>query len=181
MMTFRNAVRSAILIAGLASAGLATVTLVARQAVSKSTAQEALDKLKALEGDWIDADGIFGTKGAVAITYRVTAAGHTVVETFPIKTPYEMVTVYHLDGNSVVLTHHCSGGTQPRMRSTGLKDNTLSFDFDGGTNIDPARTSHMHSAKIEFISADEIRGTWTNWSNGKPDDHVASFRAIRKK
>lgn len=181
MMTFRNAVLSSLVIAGLALAGLATVTLAARQSATKSSAQQALDKLKALEGDWIDADGAFGPKGAVAITYRVTSGGKTVVETFPIKTPFEMTTVYHLDGHSVVLTHYCSGGTQPRMRSRGLEGNALSFDFDGGTNIDPATTSHMHAAKIEFVSADEIRGTWTNWSNGKPDDHVASFRAIRKK
>jgi hypothetical protein len=182
MKTFRTAIVSTLAIASLALAGLATATLAARQAATKSSAQEALDKLKTLEGDWIDVDGAFGTNGAVAITYRLTSGGHTVVETFVPKTPDEMVTVYHLDGDSLVLTHYCSGGTQPRMRSAGLKGNALTFDFDGGTNIDPAKTSHMHSAKIEFVSNDEIRGRWTSWSNGKPDEqHTASFRAIRKK
>jgi hypothetical protein len=79
-----------------------------------------------------------------------------------------------------VLTHYCSGGNQPRMRSKGLNGNTLAFAFDGGANIDPAKTSHMHSATIEFISADEVRATWHNWSNGKPDDHTAVFRIARK-
>lgn len=144
-------------------------------------AAQGLAKLKALEGEWMDVDGAFGTKGAVAIRYRVTSGGKAVIETFPVDTAFEMVTVYHLDGNDLVLTHYCSGGTQPRMRSKGLDGNTLAFDFDGGTNIDVAKTSHMHEARIEFISADEIRATWTNWSNGKPDDrHKASFRAVRK-
>ena len=127
-------------------------------------------------------DGVFGTKGAVAVTYKVTGCGTTVLETFPVKTPAEMVTVYHLVGNDLVLTHYCADGTQPRMRSTGLVGNTVAFDFAGGSNIEPAKTSHMHSAKIEFLSADEIRGTWVNWSNGKADaNHLAVFRIVRKK
>jgi hypothetical protein len=142
--------------------------------------KQALEKLKALEGEWIDVEGVFGTKGAVAVTYRVTSGGNAVVETFPVNTPNEMVTVYHLDGGNLVMTHFCSSGNQPRMRSSGLQGNMLSFDFDGGTNIDPATTSHMHSAKIEFVSSDEIRGTWQNWSMGKPD-HSATFRVVRRR
>jgi hypothetical protein len=149
-------------------------------AQAKSPAADGFAKLKALEGDWIDVDGVFGEKGRIAVTYRVSGAGHTVLETFPVGTPHEMVTVYHLDGAQLVLTHYCTSNTQPKMTSTGLIGNTLSFDFAGGANIDPATTSHMHSAKIEFISADEIRGTWVNHSGGK-SDHAASFRVVRKK
>lgn len=160
---------------------LPVVTQAQREGAA-TPAAEGLAKLKALEGEWIDVDGAFGRKGAVAITYRVTSGGKTVVETFPVNTPMEMVTVYHLDGDELVLTHYCSGGTQPRMRSKGLDGERLAFVFDGGTNIDVAKTSHMHAATIEFISPDEIRASWTNWANGQPDArHAASFRAIRKK
>jgi hypothetical protein len=154
--------------------------LLAPAAAQSLTAAEAFQKLKALEGEWVDADGAFGPKGAIAVTYRVTSGGHTVVETFPVNTPHEMVTAYHLDGPSLVLTHYCSGGNQPHMRATAFTSNTAAFEFDGGTNIDPGVTSHMHAVKIEFVSADEIRGTWTNWSGGKPDGHQASFRIVRK-
>jgi hypothetical protein len=150
------------------------------QAPAAAHGKQALEKLKALEGDWIDVEGVFAAKGAVAVTYRVTSGGNAVVETFPVNTPNEMVTVYHLDGGNLVMTHFCSSGNQPRMRSSGLQDNMLSFDFDGGTNIDPATTSHMHSAKIEFVSSDEIRGTWQNWSMGKPD-HSAKFHVVRRR
>ena len=176
MKTFRETV----LYAGAAMA-LVSALAFAQSASKASAAAEGLEKLKALQGEWIDADGTFGKKGAVAVTYRVTAGGKTVVETFPLNTPAEMVTVYHIDGNDLVLTHYCSGGNQPRMRSRGLNGNTLAFDFDGGDNIDPAQTSHMHSAQIEFVSADEIRATWNNWSHGKPDDHKATFRIVRKR
>jgi hypothetical protein len=91
-----------------------------------------------------------------------------------------MVTVYHMDGPALVLTHYCSSNTQPRMTSKGLQKNVLVFDYAGGANIDAARTSHMHSARIEFVSADEVKGTWQNWNDGKAD-HAATFRLVRKK
>ena len=158
--------------------GVGWMTPVSSQ--SKSAAEQGFERLKALEGSWIDVDGTFGSKGAVAVTYKVSSGGHSVVETFPVATPYEMVTVYHLDGHELVLTHYCTSNTQPRMKSPGLEGNVVSFTFAGGTNIDPGKTSHMHSARIEFISADEIRATWDNWDNGK-SDHSATFRVTRKK
>ena len=147
----------------------------------KSPAEAGFDRLKTLQGDWIDVDGVFGEKGKVAVTYRVTGGGNTVVETFPVGTPFEMMTVYHRDGTGLALTHFCAGGTQPRMTSKGIEGNTLAFDFAGGTNIDLATTSHMHSARLEFISADEFKATWQNWKGGKADGPAHSFRVVRKK
>ena len=143
-------------------------------------AADAFERLKSLEGEWIDVDGIFGAKGAVAVTYRVTGGGTTVVETFPVGTPGEMVTVYYRDGSDLVLTHYCSAGNQPRMRAKTVSGNTLAFDFDGGTNIDPATTSHMHAVTLEFLSPDEVRANWHNWRNGT-FDHAGAFRIVRKK
>ncbi len=163
----------AVFVAALAAAGAAQ---------TKSPSEAGFGRLKALQGDWIDVDGVFGEKGKVAVTYRVTGGGNTVVETFPVGTPFEMVTVYHRDGgNGLALTHFCSGGTQPRMLSKGLEGNTLAFDFTGGSNIDPTATSHMHAARLEFISADEFKATWQTWKDGKADGPAHSFRIVRKK
>jgi hypothetical protein len=164
----------------MVAAALAAVSATGA-AQTKSPAEAGFDKLKALQGDWIDADGVFGEKGKVAASYRVSGAGHTVVETFPLGTPVEMVTVYHRDGAGLALTHFCAGGTQPRMTSKGLDGNTMVFDFAGGSNIDVATTSHMHSARLEFVSADEFKGTWQNWKDGKPDGPAHTFRLLRKK
>jgi hypothetical protein len=161
-------------------AGICLSAAVLWMGQTKSPSVQGFDKLKALQGDWIDVDGIFGEKGKIAVTYRVTGGGHTVVESFPVGTPYEMVTVYHLDGNDLVLTHYCTSNTQPRMISKGLQGNALTFDFAGGANIDPATSEHMHGARIEFVSADEIKATWQNWNHGKAD-HAATFRIVRKR
>jgi hypothetical protein len=70
---------------------------------------------------------VFGAKGGGGHLqgHRRRAHGRRDV---PREHPYEMVTVYHLDGKKLVLTHYCSGGTQPRVRSKGLKGNVLAFD-----------------------------------------------------
>jgi hypothetical protein len=144
-------------------------------------AASAFDRLKALAGEWVDADGAFGKKGAVAATYKVTGGGTAVVETFPVGTAGEMVTIYHKDGNDLVLTHYCSAGNQPRMRAKDFDGTTLEFEFEGGMNIDPKVTSHMHSARMEFLGPDQIRATWQNWSNGGPDNDRGVFTVTRKK
>jgi hypothetical protein len=144
-------------------------------------AASAFDRLKAMEGEWTDETGAFGTKGAVVATYKVTGAGNTVIESFPVGTPHEMTTVYHRDGTSIVLTHYCAGGTQPRLRAKEINGNRLSYEFEGGSNIDVARTSHMHNMHWEFVSPDEAKAAWHNWTNGKPDGHVGAMHIRRKK
>ena len=163
-------------IALLAAAGFTPLT-----AQGPAPAASAFERLKAMEGEWIDVTGAFGTKGAVVATYKVTGAGNTIIESFPVGTPHEMTTVYHRDGTSIVLTHYCSGGTQPRMRAKEINGNVLEFAFDGGANIDVAKTSHMHNMRWEFVSKDEIKAAWHNWSNGKDDGHVGAMHIRRKK
>lgn len=58
----------------------------------------------------------------------------------------------------------------------------MAFDFDGGTNIDPATTSQMHNMRWEFISKDEARAEWHNWDKGKEDPaHLGRLHIARKK
>ncbi|HWI17403.1 MAG TPA: hypothetical protein VNT81_06635 [Vicinamibacterales bacterium] len=156
-------------------------SLIPVSAQSPQPAATAFERLKAMAGEWTDETGAFGTKGAVVATYRVTGAGNTVIESFPVGTPHEMTTVYHRDGSAIVLTHYCAGGTQPRLRAKEVNGNRLNYEFEGGSNIDVARTSHMHNMEWEFISADEAKATWHNWSNGKPDGHIGAMHIRRKK
>lgn len=154
----------------------------AAHAQSPEPAASAFERLKAMEGEWIDVTGVFGKKGAVVATYRVTGAGNTVIESFPVGTPHEMTTVYHRDGSHIVLTHYCSGNTQPKMRAREVRGNVMAFDFDGGTNIDPATTPHMHNMRWEFISKDEAKAEWHNWDKGKEDPaHLGKLHIARKK
>jgi hypothetical protein len=161
----------------------APVVAAAKTAPSATApAATVFDRLKGLAGDWIDASGAFGMQGKVAVTYRVTGGGSAVVETLFAGMPHEMVTVYHKDGSDLVLTHYCAGGNQPRMRARTTDGSTLAFEFDGGTNLDPAKDDHMHAGRLEFVSGDEIRAEWQGWSGGRPDPaHLARFHLTRRK
>lgn len=140
----------------------------------------ALDRLKALAGDWVDADGSPEMKGKIAVTYHVTGAGSAVVETLVPGTPHEMVSVYHRDGDDLVMTHYCAAQNQPRMRAKTFTGNVIALDFDGGTNLDPAKDMHIHGVRIELLGPDEIREEWIGWNGGKLVTPATKFHLKRK-
>jgi hypothetical protein len=150
------------------------------EASGATPAAPAFERFKAMEGEWTDVTGVFGKKGAVVATYKVTGAGNTVVESFPVGTPHEMTTVYHRDGFALALTHYCAGGNQPHLVAKDINGNVLEFAFVNGTNIDVNKTTHMHNMRWEFISNDEIKAVWHSWSNGKPDGDINTMLLQRK-
>lgn len=171
----RDLARFATLVLALGVLAPAPATL------ANQPAAASFDKLKALAGDWIDLDGSMGLKGQVAVSYRVIGGGSSVMETIFPGQKHEMVTVYHRDGSSVALTHYCSAGNQPRMRAQQSDGKTMVFEFDGGSNLDPAKDGHMHAGMIEFIGPDRVRAQWIGWENGKPSAHAPVFNLERRK
>lgn len=147
-------------------------------------AHPAFERLKKLQGTWTGT-AAFGDPPADAgqpatVVWNVTAAGSAVTETLDPGGDHEMVTVYHLDGPDLVLTHYCAGGNQPRMKAKPSQDaGTIEFDFAGGSNVKPG-DQHMHALTIRFLDADRIESLWTNWSGGKPSGQ-AKFVLARKR
>ena len=140
----------------------------------------ALEKLKALAGDWVEVEPKMGPAGSVVESYRVTGAGSAVVSTLGPGTPHEMVSVYHRDGNDLVMTHYCAAQNQPRLRTKSVTGNVVAMEFDGGTNVDPAKDVHIHAVKIELLGPDEMRETWIGWKGGKPEEASLVFHLKRK-
>src|SRR5687768_13318044 len=174
-----NALRNAALATVLVSVGIAFATAApagdsakpaagkTHDAAHKGASLPALDRFKALAGEWVAAeDSELSKKGDLVARYAVTAAGSAIVETVFPGSPHEMVTVYHADGSDLVLTHYCMEGNQPRMRARSPKGSRIDFAFDGGTNIDPKKDRHMNSASLELVGPDEIRSVWTEIEAG---------------
>ena len=79
---------------------------------AKST--PAFDQLKSLAGNW---EGKDSSGSPVKINYKVISNGSVVMEYLePTKEP-EMVTMYSVDGDRIVVTHYCSAGNQPTMQT----------------------------------------------------------------
>lgn len=132
------------------------------------TGRKALEVLKSLVGEWRGSVGQRdGAPGRVL--FRVTSGGSAVFERqFPDQ-PHEMTTVYHLDGEDLVLTHYCAAGNQPRMRLDQARSTPkeLIFEFTGGTNLDPKKDGHVHSGRIRVVEGDRFEAEWYFHANGR--------------
>ncbi|QDV38783.1 hypothetical protein [Tautonia plasticadhaerens] len=138
----------------------------AEQAKKGIDAPAAFDLLKSLVGTWEQRDG----ENSFVITYRLTANDSAVVETYGPGTEYEMLSVYHLDGDQLRMTHYCAAGNQPRviLDQDASSPEALVFAFDGGSNLDPAKDMHMHEGRLLLHDADHYTGEWTGYLDGKP-------------
>ncbi len=162
-----------------AVSGIVIVLLAAAAlpAAAEVSAGEAFDKLKALAGDWRGTAEGEGEEAAAAAEaamevhhrFRVSAAGTVVMETMGPDSPHEMINMYHLDGDELVLTHYCAAGNQPTMRldRAASAADRLVFDFTGGTNLDPTVDQHIHSAEIRLLEDEKVTSVWSSWAGGE--------------
>src|SRR5262249_17717977 len=97
---------------------------------------QRFETLKKLAGAWVEVGQDGKATDKVVSSIRVTAAGSAIEERLFPGSDHEMVTLYHLDGDDLVLTHYCSLGNQPRLRAEPGKDvNTIVFTFVSATNL----------------------------------------------
>jgi len=167
----------------LAALGFASASASERQEPRKESGKNsALELFKQLAGEWVGKEIEGGHDGGdVHVKYKVTSGGSTVVETMFPDTEHEMVTVVHPDGDSLMLTHYCMLGNQPRMKSDGKVDgNQVAFKFAGASNMKSEKDMHMHEVTFTFIDKDTLKSEWTHYNDGKPGGKVA-FVLKRKK
>jgi hypothetical protein len=147
------------------------------------TSKTCFERIKSLSGDWTGPGGEMTNGAPIEVRYRVTAGGSTVEETLFPGTDHEMVTMYHLDGDKLVLTHYCVAGNQPHMVartcSTSGDKTIIRFGFDGATNMASNTAGHMHEAEMTIQGHDHLTSHWTYFENGKPG-HDATFDLTRK-
>jgi hypothetical protein len=142
-----------------------------------------LERLKKLAGTWVAADKDGKPTDQVVSVIKVTAAGSAVHETLFPGQPHEMVSVYHRDGDDLVMTHYCALGNQPRMKlDPKAPANQLHFEFAGGTNLDVSKDMHMHEGTITILDDDHIEFSGVCWQGGQPaKGHECKMKLIRKK
>lgn len=132
-------------------------------------ARAAFERLKGLAGAWEGRS----TKGwTETLSYEVIAGGSVVMETSKeAHKGHTMATMFHMDGDDLVLTHYCIAKNQPRMKATAFRDGgkTVVFTFTGGGNMSSRDTGHMDQAVITFDGPDAIRSRWTWYQDGKEE------------
>lgn len=149
---------------------------IATSCLAASKSQPEFDKIKSLAGNW-EGKGTAGNP--VQINYRVVSGGTAVVESILEKPEAEMITVYYLDGDRLMLTHYCMANNQPRMRADAPASNpaTIKFSFVDATNLSSPDDGHMDAHSIEWKDADHVNQHWT-WRQ-KGGQKVETFELHR--
>jgi len=149
--------------------------LAATAARAQTNAQKTFDKLKALDGIWEGKD----PKGReVKVSYRPTSSGSALLS--EIMGEEDMITMFHLDGDRVLMTHYCGAGNQPRMKASATPDGkTITFDFLDATNLSSPDAGHMHRMVMNLIDANHHTEEWTFLDHGK--EMKETFDLQRKK
>jgi hypothetical protein len=157
-------------------AGLALLLSVTALAGQGPTPKEAFAQLKKLVGTWEGAGDDQG-KG-MKVVYKLTGAGTTLIETQMAGSPMEMVSMYHMDGPDLIMTHYCAAGNQPTMKYKPGKDaKSLDFEFLKGSNMKPT-DMHIHAARIRILSEDSLESDWIGYFKGK-DAGTTTFKLKR--
>jgi hypothetical protein len=137
------------------------VLLAAVAAQAQSGSQQSFDSIKALAGNW---EGKTQMSDPVQVSFRVTAGGSAVMSEIVSHMngkSEDMITMFNMDGDRLLLTHYCEAGNQPRMKaSTSPDGKTLTFDFLDATNLASPDAPHMHRVVFNFIDANHHTEQW---------------------
>ncbi len=145
-------------------------------ASSGNFATDAFRKLQSLEGDWQGQT----QQGEPVKSYISAIASHTaVMETVSVGGE-EMVSLYSVNANSILLIHYCASNHQPRMRavppSSAVQE--LVFSFEAAENLPSPAVGHERRLVIEFQDSDHITERWTWCHDGKDTDMVFHLSCV---
>ncbi|MEA2602051.1 MAG: hypothetical protein QOF89_3043 [Acidobacteriota bacterium] len=157
---------AAALLAALALPGVQAQGARGEDVSDKVDARIAFHLLQGLAGDWT---GTAGKDIPATVTYRVGSNGTIVTEMLFPGTDHEMMTVYYLEGKNLVANHYCAVGNQPHYKLDTAKSTLkeLVFAFDGGTNLEPNKDTHVHDGRIAFVDKDKLEASWSAYAGGE--------------
>ena len=138
-------------------------------------ANSSWDAMKELVGDWSGtAEG-----RPVSVTYRLVSNGTALMETLDGGHDANMITMYTRDGATILATHYCAAGNQPRMRADASRaGKSLDFQFVDASNVNDA-SEVMQRLVVTFVDAKHFDQQWT--SKGKDGKEQTSlFQYTRK-
>lgn len=130
--------------------------------------------LASLIGEWQGKD----PEGKpMTASYQWTGGGTSLVETMTKAQRPVMMTMYHANKGSLMLTHYCKLGNQPSMRADRPESDakTLAFTFVDITNLAQPTDPHMHKVSFTFQDQDHFTQEWMLSKDGKELPHRFEF------
>ncbi len=143
--------------------------------VAQSDAHKSFDLLKGLEGNWA---GKNQQGQPVQVTFRMTAGGSALMSEILGRGPENMITMFHMDGDRLLMTHYCGAGNQPRMKVIASDAKSVSFEFMDGTNIGPG-DGHMQRATFTEPDPNHHVEEWFFLDHGKEMKAVFTLERVK--
>jgi hypothetical protein len=160
----------------IATAAASLIIILSASFVSAgSDARKTFDQLKGLEGNWA---GTNSQGQPLQVTFRLTAGGSALMSEIVGKGPENMITMFHMDGDRLLMTHYCGAGNQPRMKVVSSDAKSVSFEFFDGTNIAPG-DGHMQHVTFSQPDADHHIEEWVFLDHGKETKEVFTLARVK--
>lgn len=156
-------IRTLAIVAAVVVAVAALAMLSANAVLAESDGQASFHQLAGLEGRWVGK----GSRGQpVEVTFRMTAGGSALMSEIHGEGHEDMITMFHMDGDRLIMTHYCGAGNQPRMKVVSADAKSVSFEFFDGTNIAPG-AGHMQHVTFAQPDANHHTEDWLFLDHGK--------------
>ncbi len=154
--------------------GLILISSAPRVAANEKTkSAAAFEKLISLVGEWEGTN----SSGHVKATYTLVSGGTALMERLQTADEPEMLTLYTLDGNHLNVTHYCSSGNQPQMKTAAIMElnGSLTFKMYQVTGLKSPDEGHMTGLVVTMPDPDHFTQQWTFLNKGKSQTDLFKF------
>jgi outer membrane lipoprotein-sorting protein len=160
---------------------LVCAVMMAPQALlSAQNAQSAFDQVKSLAGEWQGQSSMGGQTFPVKLKFEVISGGSAVMETMQPGNEPAMVSVYHENGDKIMMTHYCTGNNQPRLQTASLATpGKLDFEFLDISNLTSPDTEHISGMVLTIKDNDHITEEWKHSGKETMGNMVVEFTRVK--
>lgn len=157
---------------------LSVIIIVQFSILAKDNAEKGFEMLKSLAGEW---QGKTSQGKSVHLSYEIVSNGSVLMETLKPEQEPEMITLYHLNKDKLMLTHYCSAKNQPRMKLEKIDPDSKEFHFSflDITNLLKPEDGHMRGLTLTIVDEDHLKQGWT-WKQGD-QEQTNEFELTRVK
>jgi len=135
-------------IAAFLSVSAAVPLCVATAQTPAAMAAPTFAAMKTLVGTWLVVDK---PTSSLRIRFYLTAGGTVLVESWERSGQPYSLTLYHRDAASLIATHYCPQGNQPRLAlMPSSRVNDVRFSFRDATDLDAEREAYLTALAFDL-------------------------------